>query len=400
MDLFQQSKAPIFMRLLAKRQHGQGTVSSTFTQSNKEQVKRERLFHKKQQLIEHLDQNSNQATDVEMTPTHIPPEGGKSSHNPSYIDDDELITAESSLCRKRKATYCTESDYSPSLTPLSSSAEEEKDAIPDFQLEAQEICSARRAQIIKTQCNAGCQSFNIRCDLGHVFWMSNFEELRENWCTTCQLQLQQLQQRFNEEFGGRIIDQIMFRQLKVECCHGHIYDVNHKKVLEGTCKACKQAEKDAEIKQLIEEKQRRMLEDKLLQDRLLEEARQEYLEKRKSSQNTQRSTYAQRVIEECQEALRRFEDEAKHIAEESSNEEESFSREVFVEIFKYESINEESLANYFMCLSQEELKGEYRRLAKIIHPDKNHHPRANAVFQKLSHCYGRALARKGCATDA
>jgi len=46
-----------------------------------------------------------------------------------------------------------------------------------------------------------------------------------------------------------------------------------------------------------------------------------------------------------------------------------------------------------MNLKGEALKGEFRRLAKLIHPDKNKHPKAGAAFQKIHKLYEQAVER-------
>lgn len=54
---------------------------------------------------------------------------------------------------------------------------------------------------------------------------------------------------------------------------------------------------------------------------------------------------------------------------------------------------EQILQNYMMNLNAENLKMEYRRIAKIIHPDKNRHPKAGSAFQKVYKVYEAALSR-------
>lgn len=44
-------------------------------------------------------------------------------------------------------------------------------------------------------------------------------------------------------------------------------------------------------------------------------------------------------------------------------------------------------------LNAEMLKNEFRRIAKIIHPDKNRHPKAGSAFQKVYKVYEAALTR-------
>jgi len=54
---------------------------------------------------------------------------------------------------------------------------------------------------------------------------------------------------------------------------------------------------------------------------------------------------------------------------------------------------EEVLKSYMMNLKVDALKSEFRRLAKLIHPDKNKHPKASASFQKIHKVYEQAVER-------
>jgi DnaJ-class molecular chaperone len=44
-------------------------------------------------------------------------------------------------------------------------------------------------------------------------------------------------------------------------------------------------------------------------------------------------------------------------------------------------------------LNADALRPEFRRMAKIIHPDKNKHPNAGNAFQKIYKVYEAALSR-------
>jgi len=54
---------------------------------------------------------------------------------------------------------------------------------------------------------------------------------------------------------------------------------------------------------------------------------------------------------------------------------------------------DEILRSYLMNLKGEALKAEFRRLAKLIHPDKNKHPKSSAAFQKIHKLYEQAVER-------
>lgn len=46
-----------------------------------------------------------------------------------------------------------------------------------------------------------------------------------------------------------------------------------------------------------------------------------------------------------------------------------------------------------MSLSPEILKSEFRRMAKLLHPDKNGHPNAGKAFQKVHKVYESVVGR-------
>jgi len=64
-----------------------------------------------------------------------------------------------------------------------------------------------------------------------------------------------------------------------------------------------------------------------------------------------------------------------------------------LQVYKILIMPEEILQNYMGSLNSEMLKSEFRRFAKIIHPDKNKHPQAGMAFQKIYKVYEVALAR-------
>eukprot|EP01017_Pseudomicrothorax_dubius_P018146 TRINITY_DN2018_c0_g3_i1.p3 TRINITY_DN2018_c0_g3~~TRINITY_DN2018_c0_g3_i1.p3 ORF type:complete len:100 (-),score=27.80 TRINITY_DN2018_c0_g3_i1:307-606(-) len=84
---------------------------------------------------------------------------------------------------------------------------------------------------------------------------------------------------------------------------------------------------------------------------------------------------------------------AKAFREEQKQTDQSVNDYHLIEFFKYELIPDEILSNYLLTLPCEALKQEYRRVAKLLHPDKNEHPRANMAFLKFSNCYSAAAQK-------
>jgi len=64
-----------------------------------------------------------------------------------------------------------------------------------------------------------------------------------------------------------------------------------------------------------------------------------------------------------------------------------------LQVYKILIMPEEILKTYMMNLTNEALKGEFRRLAKLIHPDKNKHPKSGLAFQKIHHLYELAIEK-------
>ncbi len=57
--------------------------------------------------------------------------------------------------------------------------------------------------------------------------------------------------------------------------------------------------------------------------------------------------------------------------------------EKIVETYKLLIIPDKTLLEILRSLGREEAKQEFRRVAMLVHPDKNSHPNAKIAFQKL-----------------
>jgi len=64
-----------------------------------------------------------------------------------------------------------------------------------------------------------------------------------------------------------------------------------------------------------------------------------------------------------------------------------------MEVYKILIFPDDVLKNYLNMLGLEEIKAEYKKLVKMIHPDKNHHQKSGIAFQKYSSIYECALKK-------
>ena len=58
-----------------------------------------------------------------------------------------------------------------------------------------------------------------------------------------------------------------------------------------------------------------------------------------------------------------------------------------IETYKLLIFPENTFKEYLRSLGVDSLRKEFRKLAMLIHPDKNSHPHAKIAFQKLYNCF-------------
>lgn len=231
--------------------------------------------------------------------------------------------------------------------------------------------------------------FSLRCALNHRFTL-NCSEIETSWCPTCSNMLKVLQNELASR-GDRVLNDFYALKLEITCRNGHKWVVDSKLAAKKDCPSCLKARKEENKRRMIEEVNRKMLEDQVLQERLLEEARLKMLASKPKS--------CADGSNRCLEAFRRYMNEIAPIAtssatkfmEEEKAPEADLQLEALVELYKFDMMPEEILVNYFKNLPEGILKSEYRRMAKTVHPDKMRHPRANFAFQKLGNCYNKAF---------
>ena len=71
---------------------------------------------------------------------------------------------------------------------------------------------------------------------------------------------------------------------------------------------------------------------------------------------------------------------------------ESLEFEKIVETYKLLIIPDKTLRTYLLSLGKENAKKEFRRIALLVHPDKNSHPNSKLAFQKLYNHFVNAMA--------
>jgi len=165
---------------------------------------------------------------------------------------------------------------------------------------------------------------------------------------------------------------------------------------------CVKEEKNTMKKKCEQERAERQKQEEEYQRKLFEEARKKAMEDSNTQNFAKRPQANQNAFQSVSalEYFQRMDYEIEKLAQKYSL--EYMSRKEFageltyqqiLQVYKILIMPEEILQHYMFSLSADLLKTEFRRIAKIIHPDKNKHPQAGNAFQKVYKVYEVALAR-------
>lgn len=255
-----------------------------------------------------------------------------------------------------------------------------------------------KAQSQKVQINESYLSSNdglfqskekIKCEFRHRYRFSS--GVKQGSCSKCCELLHKCQQ-FAKENGGLCFNDKFEETIHYSCSKGHRWSVNHKYFDAGWCSTCVQEEKDYLRKKCEEERLKREKIEEEYQKKLFEEARQKAMEN-----ITCQGTYTE---ENVLAYFQKIDLEVENLAKEDANKFMSHKDETInvsyyqtVQVYKVLIMPEYVLEKYMMSLNSEVLKCEFRRMAKLIHPDKNKHPNAGQAFQKIHKVYECVVGR-------
>lgn len=238
----------------------------------------------------------------------------------------------------------------------------------------------------------------FKCKFNHQFAI-NVEEFKTKWCLRCDELLKDFSE-FAARNGGRCLNQKFEENIHFECHKGHSWKLNHKNAKKRWCLDCVKDEK-AEIKRKCEEE--RLLRNKReeeAQRKIFEEAKRKAMEEQTSKNFARPAMTGMYPTQSIVDYFQRMDYEIEKLAQKYSR--EYMSRKEFtgdasyqqiLQVYKILIMPEDVLQNYMYNLNGEMLKQEFRRFAKIIHPDKNKHPQAGLAFQKIYKVYEAALVR-------
>lgn len=264
--------------------------------------------------------------------------------------------------------------------------------------EAKELAAKHEGEFFVTGSCLLNSKLKFKCKFNHQFAI-NVEDFKTKWCLRCDDLLKGFKD-FAANYGGRCLNLEFEEYITFECHKGHTWKLNHKNAKKRWCLDCVKDEK-AELKKKCEE-------ERLLKEKQDEEAQKKIFEeaKRKAMEQQTFQNFSRPAMNNCYstqsilEYFQRMDYEIEKMAQKYSR--EFMSRKEFtgdvtyqqiLQVYKILIMPEDVLQSYMFNLNADMLKQEFRRFAKIIHPDKNKHPQAGPAFQKIYKVYEAALVR-------
>ena len=232
-------------------------------------------------------------------------------------------------------------------------------------------------------------------------------------CPRCESLLGECKE-FAKKNGGLCLNRQYDESVVYECQKGHRWSLNHRNARRRWCAQCAKEERAFLKKKCEQEKVEREKQEEECQQKLFEEAKKKAMKENapQSNQFQGGNSSHQRPMSAL-EYFQRIDFEIETLAKKYTVEfmsQKDFTGNVTyqqsLQVYKIIIMPDEILQSYmyFISLNQnsyptrfnlnsDTLRSEFRRMAKIIHPDKNKHPQAANAFKKVYGVYEAALSR-------
>lgn len=206
---------------------------------------------------------------------------------------------------------------------------------------------------------------------------------------------------FAKKNGGLCLNRQYEESIVYQCQKGHKWTLNHRNARRRWCAQCAKEERAFLKKKCEQEKVEREKQEEQCQQKLFEEAKKKAIKDNAPQPNQSQGTHSshQRPMSAL-EYFQRIDFEIETLAKKYTVEfmsQKDFTGNVTyqqsLQVYKIVIMPDEILQSYMFNLNSDTLRSEFRRMAKIIHPDKNKHPQAASAFQKVYRVYEAALSR-------
>ena len=235
----------------------------------------------------------------------------------------------------------------------------------------------------------GCKGLRFKCNNNHVFTISygklktvpseglERETCKDIWCVKCHNFYYRCKKKAMD--NGAIVTSRIFDPgyVTLNCRNKHNFGISiHRNPDKTWCSNCRKEMKYEKRKKIEIERERKKQESSEQQKKLFEESRK-YLQTEQSNQNFERQFSVQDIL--VQVDLK-----AKFETQKFINNQNNEMNEINIyTVYKIIYMPSEILQATFQSLG-ENLNSCFRKMAILVHPDKNSHPLSKRAFQKLS----------------
>lgn len=237
----------------------------------------------------------------------------------------------------------------------------------------------------------GSKGLRFKCTNQHEFTISycrlgkiptnnlDLETCKDIWCVKCHNFYYRCKKK--AEQNGAVVTSRIFEagHVKLNCRMGHDFKISiHRNPDKVWCTHCKKDAKKELLKQKEIDLEKKKQQCNEQQRKLFEESR--------NNINSEQSSTSQNQIT-IQEILRQVELKAKYETQKFMTQEKTeLSESNVFNVYKTIYMPSEILQASLQSLG-ENLNSCFRKMAVLLHPDKNSHPLSNRAFQKLSQVY-------------
>lgn len=267
-------------------------------------------------------------------------------------------------------------------------------------LSQEEVEAAVGPQVSENGTSCAKPKTKVRCKLNHAYEVDTESTVKQS-CPRCQELLEECR-AFARKNEGTCLNQEYEETIRYRCIKGHVWNLNYKNARRRWCAQCSKEQRNFLKKKCEEEKLEREKQEEECQKKLFEEARKKAASTGNGNQPFKPSgvNNASQKGMNTLEYFQRMDYEIETLAKKytiSFMSQKEFTGELhyqqILQVYKIMIMPEEILQAYMFNLNADTLRSEFRRMAKIIHPDKNKHPQAGNAFQKIYKVYEIALSR-------
>ena len=249
--------------------------------------------------------------------------------------------------------------------------------------QARHIARSKGGECLSIYCEKADTILTYKCKLYHMFKSSDVL-IFGSWCPKCQSILDKARSYAAQNYG-RLLSNTVETTILFECSFGHQWAADSFKFTnQKWCSQCQELAKARRKQELQQEREKEQFEHEKRQRELFDDARRKMIQNQNVEQVSLLATEGQ-IDLRARDMVQRYMNSSQYDG--GVNFSQAFG------VYKVLASTLQFLIIRFFPsrLGKEAITSAFRKLAKVLHPDKNRHPSANDAFLKISQAYAQAI---------